>query len=474
MDGLHPQAYAAFQASRDLQAVIRKVSDSESLVGLDAKQNSTRKPKFSRELSTGIRLMTPIKPMLAEACRSAAHALSKVEPGGHLLAEIKYDGERVQVHKDGNKFAFFSRSLKPVPTNKRTSFQDANVCVFVFDCLYLNGKSLVEKPISHRRAVLEQYFTEVPHRVLLSEKHIIENVASLNKLMARVFSENLEGVVLKPTHFVVVVGWLICSYVSSLPRNLLKAGLMSVFLMGAYDPAKKQFVTVTKCGNGFTDEMLQNLQKTLKVKRITKSEVPAWLDVAKSLIPDFVVNDPKAAPVWEITGAEFSRASTHTANLSGDQTLGISIRFPRFTKARPDKSWKQATNVIELERLVQESGKRSDWLNLLNEASSSSPVKAMTSKRMATSEFSTSDQHIKLTRTSVEKQSRHLSSLFSEMIVYVPEEAKFEKSNLEKTLRLLIAGGAELSGSVSANFTTFLNSKEPTHLLIPAGYNMVL
>ncbi|KAF6774441.1 hypothetical protein AHF37_06345 [Paragonimus kellicotti] len=235
--------------------------------------------------------------------------------------------------------------------------------------------------------------------------------------------------------------------------------------MGAYDPAKEQFVTVTKCGNGFTDEMLHNLQKTLNVKRITKVR-----SVLLFSTRFWCYN--QAAPVWEITGAEFSRASTHTANLSGDQTLGISIRFPRFTKARPDKNWKQATNVIELERLVQESGKRSDWLNLLNEASSSSPMKAMASKRMATSEFS--DQRIKLTRTSVEKQSRHLSSLFSDMIVYVPEEAKFEKSDLEGTLRLLIAGGAELSGSVSAKFATFLNPKEATHVLVPAGYNKVL
>ncbi|KAF8561546.1 hypothetical protein P879_11031, partial [Paragonimus westermani] len=276
-------------------------------------------------------------------------------------------------------------------------------------------------PISHRRAVLEQYFTEVPHRVLLSEKHIIENVASLNKLMARVFSENLEGVVLKSTHSRYEPGkrhWLKIkrdylaegSMADSVDLIVLgayygtgtKAGLMSVFLMGAYDPAKEQFVTVTKCGNGFTDEMLHDLQKTLKVKRITKSEVPTWLDVAKSLIPDFVVNDPKAAPVWEITGAEFSRASTHTASLSGDQSLGISIRFPRFTKTRPDKSWKQATNVIELERLVQESGKRSDWLDLLNEVSSGGPMKPMTSKRVATKESSTSDQRIKLSRTSVE------------------------------------------------------------------------
>ena len=38
-------------------------------------------------------------------------------PNG-FYAEIKYDGERVQVHKNGDTFEFFSRSLKNVQSNK--------------------------------------------------------------------------------------------------------------------------------------------------------------------------------------------------------------------------------------------------------------------------------------------------------------------------------------------------------------------
>ena len=38
-------------------------------------------------------------------------------PNG-MYAEIKYDGERVQVHKQGEKFVFYSRSLKPVQSHK--------------------------------------------------------------------------------------------------------------------------------------------------------------------------------------------------------------------------------------------------------------------------------------------------------------------------------------------------------------------
>lgn len=35
-----------------------------------------------------------------------------------MYSEIKYDGERVQVHKNGDNFSYFSRSLKPVLPHK--------------------------------------------------------------------------------------------------------------------------------------------------------------------------------------------------------------------------------------------------------------------------------------------------------------------------------------------------------------------
>lgn len=38
-------------------------------------------------------------------------------PNG-MYSEIKYDGERVQVHKNGDSFSYFSRSLKPVLPHK--------------------------------------------------------------------------------------------------------------------------------------------------------------------------------------------------------------------------------------------------------------------------------------------------------------------------------------------------------------------
>ena len=45
--------------------------------------------------------------------------------------------------------------------------------------------------------------------------------------------------------------------------------------------------------------------------------------------------------MWEITGAEFSKSTTHTAD-------GISIRFPRVTRIRDDKDWKTANDLPHL------------------------------------------------------------------------------------------------------------------------------
>ena len=38
-------------------------------------------------------------------------------PNG-MYSEIKYDGERVQLHKRGDEFKYYSRSLKPVLPHK--------------------------------------------------------------------------------------------------------------------------------------------------------------------------------------------------------------------------------------------------------------------------------------------------------------------------------------------------------------------
>lgn len=57
--------------------------------------------------------MTPIRPMLGNKVSTLQDCFKKSPEG--FVAEIKYDGERIQIHKDKSTFKCFSRNLKVMP-----------------------------------------------------------------------------------------------------------------------------------------------------------------------------------------------------------------------------------------------------------------------------------------------------------------------------------------------------------------------
>ncbi|XP_062341301.1 DNA ligase 3 [Osmerus eperlanus] len=409
LDAVDPNAYDAFKASRNLGDVVERVLRNQQ----EASNGSGPKKLLTVEAS----LMTPVQPMLAEACKSIEQAMKKCPNG--MYSEIKYDGERVQVHKNGDHFSYFSRSLKPVlphkvahfkefipqafvgghsmildtevlliDTNtskplpfgtlgvhKKAAFQDAKVCLFVFDCIYFNGVSLMERPLNERRKFLNDNMVEVPNRILFSEMKHVTRAADLAEMITRVIREGLEGLVLKDIRGTYEPGkrhWLKVkkdylnegAMADTADLVVLGAfygkgsngGIMSSFLMGCYDPDSKKWCTVTKCSGGYDDAMLARLQKELDVIKISKepSKIPGWLKIIKNYYPDFIIRDPETAPVWEITGAEFSKSEMHTAD-------GISIRFPRCTRIRDDKDWKTATNLHQLRELYRISKENCDF-----------------------------------------------------------------------------------------------------------------
>ena len=121
------------------------------------------------------------------------------------------------------------------------------------------------------------------------------------------------------------------------------------------------------------------------------------------MAPDFVVKDPKKSPIWEITGAEFSKADIHTAD-------GISIRFPRVTKIRDDKDWKTATSLSQLSQLFETSRQSTD---------------------VDLGSVGNSSYHIEDVRTAQSKSNDNeiLTSLKKEDEEYIPDE---KKPKLEK------------------------------------------
>jgi len=137
-----------------------------------------------------------------------------------------------------------------------------------------------------------------------------------------------------------------------------KGGMCSVFLMGCYCTASNVWKTVCKVGNGHDDATLSVISDKLmstgtKIKG-DYNQKPSWLSISRGLMPDYLVKDPLTSAVWEITGAEFSQSSMHTAG-------GLSIRFPRVTKVRDDKDWRTATDLTRLQELARTSQEKADF-----------------------------------------------------------------------------------------------------------------
>ncbi|TRY78644.1 hypothetical protein TCAL_13609 [Tigriopus californicus] len=424
LDGLHPDAYDAFNSSRNIMTVLDKVV-------------AMRKSgQINGPLEVATALMHPVQPMLAMACKSVDMAFQKCPNG--MYSEIKYDGERVQLHKQGSDFKYFSRSLKPVlphkvkhfkdfipkafpdgsdlildaevlmvdnktgdplpfgslGVHKGAGFKDATPCLFVFDCLYYNGQSLLQRPIQERRKHLLDHMVEVGNHIKFSEALLITKKQQLGDMIKRVLTQGLEGLVLKDLKSVYEPGkrhWLKVkkdylndgAMADSADLVVLgawygsgnKGGIMSIFLMGCLNHAKTKWHTVTKVHTGLDDNELERVQKELEpnMEKIKGdySKIPNWLDCTRQMTPDFVAKDPKCSPVWEITGAEFTKAEIHTAS-------GISIRFPRITKQRKDKTWQTATSLGELKALFKASKENVDFD--IDYSSESSPKKEVKSE----------------------------------------------------------------------------------------------
>lgn len=162
-------------------------------------------------LRCGLALHIPLRPMLGSITRDLAEMLTKLQ-GQNFACEFKYDGQRAQVHCDGDgKVSIFSRHLEVmtdkypdlvelVPkvrgegvdsfimegevvavdrqTGELKNFQTLtnrarkdvalgditiDVCLFAFDLMYMNGQPLLDRPFRERRDMLKSLFVEVPH-----------------------------------------------------------------------------------------------------------------------------------------------------------------------------------------------------------------------------------------------------------------------------------------------------------------------
>ncbi len=356
-----------------------------------------------------ITLGIPIRPMLGERAKDPREIIERHKV---TMAEYKYDGLRMQIHifPDG-KIKIFSRRLEDltsqfpdvveyiknsfkakeaivegetVAINPDTlelrpfqelahrrgrkydiheAIKEYPVATFLFDCVYVNGEGLINKPLKERRKTLEGLFDfELSERVFLSTSKVIDNVNDLESFFLEAIENGCEGIMAKDPESVYRAGvreWLWIKYKRDYKSELTdtldlvavgafagkgrRAGTYGALLMAAYNPEDGTFETVCKLGTGFDDATLFKLPEIFR-PYLRKDKHPL---VKSKLEADFWF-DP--AIVMEVQGAEITLSPIHTCAYGKiKEGAGLAIRFPRFTgRWRRDKKPEEATTSQEL------------------------------------------------------------------------------------------------------------------------------
>jgi len=270
------------------------------------------------------------------------------------------DGEAMGYDKKTGNFLPFQEIIK-----RKRKYDIAEVAkeiplkYFVFDLLYLNGESQLDKPLKQRRKKLSQIIKKTKNNVIEVDTHF--ETTSPEKLLnffEKAKHKNLEGLVIKNPETPYQAGarsyaWIklkkaatelldddfdciiLGYYFGKGARSHLGIG---GFLVGIYDAKKDLFKSITKIGTGLKEqEWIQLKQDADKIRVNAK---PSNVAVKKGLFPDAWVQ-PKIMVV--VKADEISKSPIHTA--------GFALRFPRFVGFRTDKKPTDATSLQEIKQL---------------------------------------------------------------------------------------------------------------------------
>lgn len=183
-------------------------------------------------------------PVISALCQRLANTEEMIKKMGKVAAEPKYDGSRLQVHKNGQAINMFTRNLENITdmfpdidkgvreeiktksvildgeaigvdpkTGKFLPFQETikrkrkygvgektkeiPLKYFVFDILYKDGKDLLNLPFNKRREMLKRLVKNDNKVVCLSPQMVTQSPNELRKFHKEQIKKGLEGVVIK-------------------------------------------------------------------------------------------------------------------------------------------------------------------------------------------------------------------------------------------------------------------------------------
>ena len=315
----------------------------------------------------GLEVLRPVQPMLAATSASVADAL---ESNRLSSVEWKLDGARIQAHRRGADIRLFTRNLNDVTdrlpgvvaavrslpldtvvldgeVTGGAAFQDtmsqfgrhagsAELGVWLFDVLHLDGVDLIDAPLVERAAALERI---APH-LRVPSVHT-DSVDTAEAFLAGALAAGHEGVMVKALSSPYEAGrrgkaWRKVKPVHTLDLVVLavewgsgrRRGWLSNIHLGARDPAGG-FVMVGKTFKGLTDETL-------------RWQTARFLELETSREGHIVHLRPEQ--VVEI-GLDGVQRSTRYPG-------GVALRFARVRRYRPDKSATEADLIATVQGML--------------------------------------------------------------------------------------------------------------------------
>jgi DNA ligase-1 len=340
-----------------------------------------------------IELGKPIVIMLGEKAPTLKEALEKYE---HAILEYKYDGMRVQIHKKDKKFWIFTRRLENVTdqfpdllkfakdgikvreciiegeaigfdpkTGNPIPFQQLSrriqrkyyinimikkipVRIYLFDIVYLNGKTLFNEPYSERRKKLKESIKTTPNKFELSHSLVTKDLKNAEKFYKASLKEKQEGLMVKNLDAKYQPGrrvgyWLKVKPIMETLELVIvgaewgrgkRSNWLSSFTLACRDPDTGDFLSVGKLGTGFTDEQFKEF--TDKLKSLIISEKGIELKIK----PDFVI---------EVAYEGIQKSPKYGS--------GYALRFPRLQKIREDRRPEDCDTIDRIIELFKSQGK---------------------------------------------------------------------------------------------------------------------
>jgi DNA ligase 1 len=365
-----------------------------------------------------VRVGIPVRCMLAERLSSAVEILEKMDGVG--FTEYKYDGERMQIHKAGERVWIFSRrqenitqqypdvveavekyvkaaeailECEAVPldpdTGETLPFQELMhrkrkkeieraaeeypVALYFFDILYVDGEDMTTKPFLERRKMLEKVIVE-DERVKLSTGLLTHSPEEVEKIFAEAVEAGCEGVIVKSVGEDSVYragarGWQWIKFKRDYRSEMIDT--VDLVVVGAFHGRGRRRGKFGALLTAVYNEERDVFQTVCKVgsgfkdedlerftEMLNQLKIPHKHARVESLMTPDVWVEPRI--VLEIIGAEVTLSPVHTCAWGVlKEGYGLGIRFPRYTgRLRTDKKPEDATTDREIVEMYRRQLKK--------------------------------------------------------------------------------------------------------------------